>query len=322
MHLTWVTQAPLQHLILKDPLIDRVLTTSQEDLLTLSSLEFDVAYVVDKSLAAVGVLKKTHADFVFGFTADPRTGAICPATSAANELWQLGLSNKKKFFENQKTENQLIHEALELGEYHREEYRMILTENEKRQVQSRNQLWQMNKAQPVIGFNTGCGPLMPAKKWTVEFHRQVISEFLQMGYQNIVLLGGPEDASRNQEIGHELPVLQSETSQGLRDGLISIDSCDIIFTGDSLGMHLGIAMKKFIAAWFGPSCPQEIELYDRGVKILADVDCRPCWKRHCEKNQMCYDQVRISDLKSALHQGVSWWQKQVAPNPFQEMDLS
>ncbi|MCB0386609.1 MAG: glycosyltransferase family 9 protein, partial [Bdellovibrionales bacterium] len=54
---TWVTQAPAHHLLAHNPYVDRVLTTSSSDLLALSSLQFDFALVVDKSLKAGGVLK-------------------------------------------------------------------------------------------------------------------------------------------------------------------------------------------------------------------------------------------------------------------------
>ena len=180
----------------------------------------------------------------------------------------------------------------------------------------------MRSDQPVIGFNTGCGPLMPAKKWTVEFHRQVIKNFLDQGYKNLVLLGGASDAERNLAIGQGLPVIQSPTHLGLRDGLVSIAACDLVLTGDSLGMHMAIALKKFVIAWFGPSCAQEIDLFDRGVKLQTSLACSPCWKRHCAKTEMCYDHVSSHEIDAALAKGLVWWTQQ---NPFSsrpDMDLN
>lgn len=295
------------HLVIKNHrLIDRVLTTSLEDQLTLRALEFDVAYVVDKSLVATGLLKITQADAVFGFTSDARTGAILPATPAAETLWKLGLSNHDKFFVNQKTENQLIHEALELGPYRQDDYDLTLTPPESAESAARRRLWALRPDQPVIGLNTGCGPLMPAKKWTVSYHRQVIQRLLDLGYRNLVLLGGPEDESRNREIGQGLAVIQSPTSAGIRDGMVSIDACDIVITGDSFGMHLGIALKKYIIAWFGPSCAHEIELYGRGAKLLTEAPCSPCWKRHCALERMCYDQIKVESVERAVEQALEW----------------
>lgn len=299
---TWVTDAPAHHLLKNHPAIDRVLTTSESDLLQLGVLEFEVGLVIDKSLKAVGVLKRTQMDQVFGFMADPRNGAVLPATPAAQELWELGLNNHKKFFENEKAETQLMIEALELGEFRRDDYWLPLTANEERESMLRRQQWltERNK-EIVIGLNTGCSPVIPYKKLTVDYHRLMIERILRhFPKAEVVLLGGPEDTDRNALIAQGLPVISSETESGLRDGLISVAACDVIVTGDSLGMHMAISQKKQVIAWFGPTCAHEIDLYDRGFKILTKSPCSPCWKRTCEKNIMCYDQVSLEEIAHAL----------------------
>lgn len=301
-HVTWVTDAPSDQLLRNHPLIDRVLTTKTDDLVSLSALEFDVAYMIDKSLKAAGVLKQTHADVVFGFKAAARGGAIVPATPAANELWQLGLDNHKKFFVNTKAETQLMVEALELGEFQRDEYDLHLSFEEQLESLRRRQEWQQGR-EVIIGLNTGCSSVIPYKKLSVEFQRRIIQIIQNELNVSIVLLGGPEDSERNQQIGQGLPVIQSSTTAGLRDGLVSVAACDVVLTGDSLGMHMAIAQKKHVVAWFGPTCAQEIDLYGRGEKILSKAPCAPCWKRVCDKQTMCYDQVSIVEVIEALKRG-------------------
>lgn len=299
--LTWVTEAPAHHLLQENPFIDRVVTTAESDLLQLSALEFDIALVIDKSLKATGILQRTTVDQVFGFISSPRNGAILPATKAAEELWRLGLDDHAKFYINQKPETQLMIEAFELGPYQRDEYYLPLTGSEMAQVQQRRQQWMTDNKELILGFNTGCSDVIPAKKWTVEFHRELIQIILKKHpHISIVLLGGPEDTIRNEAIARNLNVIRSDTTSGLRDGLVSVTSCDIVITGDSLGMHMAIAQQKQVIAWFGPTCAHEIDLYDRGAKILSQVSCAPCWKRTCEKNIMCYDRVLISEILNAL----------------------
>lgn len=298
---TWVTEAPAHQLLKDNPLIDHVLTTSEADILQLSALEFEVALVIDKSLKAVGILKRTHVDKTYGFKASSLNGAILPATDAAKELWQLGLDDKKKFFENKKAETQLMIEALELGEFKRDEYFLPLTEQEEVKVQLRRDSWLGKDKQFIIGFNTGCSDVIPHKKLTVEFHRVLIERISVLYPQaQVVLLGGPEDSLRNNLIAENRPVIKSSTNSGLRDGLISVACCDIVITGDSLGMHMAISQQKQVIAWFGPTCAHEIDLYERGVKILSQSPCAPCWKRTCEKEIMCYDQVLISEILNAI----------------------
>jgi heptosyltransferase-2 len=143
------------------------------------------------------------------------------------------------------------------------------------------------------------------KKLSVDFQRRVIQTIQKELNVRVVLLGGPEDSQRNLQIGEGLAVVQSSTTAGLRDGLVSVAACDLILTGDSLGMHMAIAQKKQVVAWFGPTCAQEIDLYDRGEKILSKAPCAPCWKRLCDNQTMCYDQVSLIEVIAALKRGFS-----------------
>lgn len=298
--ITWVTDAPSDQLLRGHPQIDRVLTTKGEDLLVLATLEFDVAIVVDKSLKASGVLAQTQSREVFGFRADAKTGSILPATVAAEELWRLGLDNHQKFFVNQKPETQLMIEAFELGPYQRDEYDLPLTRDERNEATVRRRSWLGNKKR-ILGINTGCSSVIPYKKLSVDFQRRVIEnvrrDFPEVA---IVLLGGPEDTERNRAIGEGLAVVQSSTEAGLRDGLTSVAAVDVVLTGDSLGMHMAIAQKKLVLAWFGPTCAAEIDLYDRGEKLLTKAPCAPCWKRLCDQPTLCYDLVSMSEVLAAL----------------------
>ncbi|WP_374035443.1 glycosyltransferase family 9 protein [Bdellovibrio bacteriovorus] len=300
--ITWVTDAPAHHLLKNHPALDRVLTTSEADLLQLSALEFEVGFVIDKSLKACGVVKRTQVDQIYGFTVQGSNGAIMPATDAAQELWELGLDNHKKFFVNQKPETQLMIEALELGEYQRDDYWLPLTESEDREARRRKDMWLAeNNKSLVIGLNTGCSPVIPYKKLTVDYHRLLIERIqAKFPYAEIVLLGGPEDTIRNGLIQEGYSVISSETESGLRDGLISVAACDVVVTGDSLGMHMAISQKKQVVAWFGPTCAHEIDIYDRGFKLMTKSPCSPCWKRTCEKAIMCYDQVSLEEVIDAL----------------------
>lgn len=301
-HITWVTQKPADQLLLHNPMVDRVLTTSNEDLLALSVLEFDVAFSIDKGMKSAGILKKTRADLVYGFQVDPRTGAALPATQAANELWEIGLSNEKKFYINEKPETQLMHEALELGPWMRDPYVLELSHQERKEAARRREAW-ADADQIVIGINTGCSPVIPYKKLSIEVHRELIERLLEDKHYRVVLLGGREDTLRNQRIAHGLNVVQSPTEAGLRDGIVSVEACDIVVSGDSLGMHIAIALGKWTVAWFGPTCAHEIDLYDRGVQVLTEASCSPCWKRSCDRNPMCFDLVSVDALVEGVQAG-------------------
>ncbi len=302
-HVSWITQSPSDQLLKHNPYIDQILTTSSDDLLILAAQEFDVVYCIDKSLKAVGIAKLVTAKRHLGFSAVGT--AIVPATPEAKELWRLGLSDEEKLFRNVKSELQLTHEALDLGIYHRDPYVFSFMETERMEVLRRRKRWSKRKI--LVGINTGCSPTIPYKKLSISTHRRLIEELRRIFPTiEIVLLGGRDEMKRNEKIGYGLNVVQSPTHRGLRDGFISAAACDIIISGDSLGMHMAIALGKWVVAWFGPTCSQEIDLFDRGVKVLAPMDCSPCWKRECNKNPMCYDLVPIELLVQGVAKGLKW----------------
>jgi heptosyltransferase-2 len=311
--LTWVTQAPAHKILEKHPLIDRVMPLTPETQMQLQAFHFDSAYVVDKNLQATSFVTSLNVTAVFGFKAHPKTGAILPATMAAMELWNLGLDNTKKFFENTKPETQLMIEALELGPFLRDEYFLPLTQSEAKLKYQRRKQWLKDPQQILLGFNTGCAATLPAKKWSKEFQLEVIQSCLRLGFQNVVLLGGPEDQERNQWLQSHLPtVIYSPTDKGLRDGLVSVAACDVVVSGDSLGMHMAISQKVYTIAWFGPSVAAEIDLYDRGEKLITSMPCSPCWKSSCDKTKMCYDSFAATEVVEAIIRGANFCQLQSA----------
>lgn len=309
-HITWVTDRPADRLLTGHPLVDRVVVNDHDGLLELRAMSFDVALVVDKSLRASGILASTSADLVLGFKAE-ENGAIVPANPEAQELWKIGLSDHVKFHVNRKTETQLIHEALNLGPWQRDPYSLHLAAEEQKQVSLRRSEWGKG-SRAIIGINTGCAATLPAKKLSVAGHIELISRLLaeSMGV-SIVLLGGREDTARNFEITCGVfkrtgkAIIESPTESGLRDGLVSVASCDVVVSGDSLGMHMAIAMGLPVVAWFGPSCAHEIDLYGRGIAIQTKATCSPCWKRHCPKEAaketMCYDQIDWTEMVNAVY---------------------
>ena len=196
-------------------------------------------------------------------------------------------------------------EAFELGPFKRDEYVLSLTENEKHQMRERRQHW-LNGKKLLVGINTGCSPTIPYKKFTEEGHQQLVRKMLSLDEVRVVLLGGGSETASNLRIAAGLDVITSPTEAGLRDGAISIAACDIVISGDSLGMHMGIALKKWVVAWFGPTCAHEIDLYGRGRRVLSQVSCSPCWKRACQKSVMCYDRVDFDHLVHAVEEGIQW----------------
>ena len=130
----------------------------------------------------------------------------------------------------------------------------------------------------LVGFNTGCSPGFPLKALDIALQVKAIRAISEHTGEPVLLLGGPEDSIRNNEIYGRIPehTELSPTTEGLLVGAQHIDRCTVVFSGDSLGMHMAIARGKYVVAWFGLSCAQEIDLFDRGIKLNSPVSCSPC----------------------------------------------
>jgi ADP-heptose:LPS heptosyltransferase len=298
--ITWLTMPASKALLQGNPLIDQILYWSPETLEGLRAREFDILLNVDKAVESCGLAMSIKAPDKRGFGLS-RFGTIAQLNPEADYLFYLGLDDDEKFFKNQKSELQLLAEALGF-EYQLDEYILELTPEEKAMANRFREAIPIAKEEITVGINTGCSNLYPYKRWRTEYQATIADRIQQeIPGTRVLLLGGREDTERNRQIQKlaKTKLIPTPTTQGLREGIIFEDACDVVVSGDSLGMHIAIGLKKEVVAWFGLSCAQEIELFGRGTKIQADVKCGPCWKRYCENDPLCVDSVDPNEVIDA-----------------------
>jgi heptosyltransferase-2 len=296
-HVTWLTDRSAAPLLENNHYIDRVLDYSNESMLSLLSEKFDVLMNVDKSRRSGSLANLIDAKEKFGFGIT-ETGAIYPFNEEAERLYELGLNDQMKFKANQKSEQELLCEAMGL-EYKRNEYILNLTANEKDFTDRYKREQGIRDNQVVIGFNTGCSNLYPYKKLGFDKQLDLLKKLYKIfPHDKILLLGGREDTENNNALKKKLQnkVISTPTESGLRNGILYVDLCDIVVSGDTLGLHIAIGLKKNVVAYFTISCQEEIDLYERGHKVLADVECRPCWKRECASEIKCFETVDVDKI--------------------------
>ncbi len=301
-HITWITYPSAKALLENNPYIDTLLTVDGKNSAVFDHLEFDVLMAVDKSLEAGALSERIKAKVKFGFGLTT-TGVIRPFNAEANYQYDVGLDDHLKFKVNQKAETQQITERMALS-WSRDDYVLNLTANELAEVQKRRAKIIAPGSKGIIGYNTGCSLLFPYKKFTVEYAIEVINMWRKKfpGY-TVALLGGREDSERQAQMKKAFEkdsfVVNTPTDEGLRSGMLWMAASDMVLSGCSLGMHIAIGLKKPVIAWFGVSCLQEVDLYDRGTRIQSQVSCSPCWRKSCDNTPKCYDQVPLSSIESA-----------------------
>lgn len=80
-----------------------------------------------------------------------------------------------------------------------------------------------------------------------------------------------------------------------------INSCRIIVTGDSLGMHIALALKKRVIILMGSTSWTEIETYNRGVILKSQLSCSPCYKKsECNVVPSCMDLITPQRVYSEI----------------------
>jgi heptosyltransferase-2 len=296
-HVTWVTLKNAAPILQHNPFVDEIVVYGPEAALELEPRTFDVALNVDKSRRSGALVQRVRARERFGFGVD-EDGSIVPLTPEAHYQYWTGLDDDLKFFRNRKSEQEMLAETMGV-EFRRDPYVLPFSEEEQAFVESRRRSWGLDAAQAVVGINTGSSELYPYKRLPAEFQARLVDALGERfpGIR-VILLGGPEDAARNAEIARlaRTPVLETPCSDGLRRGIQYIDLADVVLTGDSLGMHLAIGRGKRVVAWFGLTCEQEIDFFDRGEAVLARVECRPCWRRSCDRPVKCYESVDPEEL--------------------------
>lgn len=82
-----------------------------------------------------------------------------------------------------------------------------------------------------------------------------------------------------------------------------INSCRLIVTADSLGLHLALALKKRVVALFGPTSHHEIWFYDLGSFLLprAPYGCVPCFRPHCDKERQCMAYISPERVRDKIN---------------------
>jgi heptosyltransferase-2 len=262
---------------------------------------------VDKSTRSGALTMQLKAKEKLGFGINSN-GQIIPLNKGAEYNYQLGMDDHLKFKINQRTGEDYLAETFNL-DYKRDDYVFNFSEQELNFIEEYKTKMGIKDNDEIIGFNTGCSLLFPNKKMTIEQHVALIDKFLSFNRFKILLLGGPEDEERNKIISEYFPgrIINTPTNDGVRKGACYENIPQLIITGDSFGMHLAIALKKYVIAWFGLSCWTEIDLFDRGVKLYPEgLFCAPCWKKVCPFNLEC---IQMIDLERIVKETLDYFNK-------------
>jgi heptosyltransferase-2 len=300
-HISWITLKNAAPLLANNPYLDRVYVWEPEAWMVLGQMQFDVALNVDKSARSCAFAGIVQAKQKLGFGLN-RQGVIVPLNKEARGNYILGLDDHLKFRVNKKPDGQILCETFRL-KFENDEYVLNLSAEEMEFCLRYRNEQGIRDDEVVVGLNTGCSELYPNKKLRIDQHVELVRLLEGIPGVRVALVGGPEDTLRNAEIARQVngAVLSTPTNEGLRRGLCYLNICDLVISGDSFGLHAAIGLKKQVIAWFGVTSAAEIDVFDRGDKLVPEgLHCSPCWKRECPYNLECIDMVDLRGIVSRV----------------------
>lgn len=298
-YITWLTAVRAKDILLNNLLIDRIYTFSLETIVRLQVEEFDEVICLDKEPSSTSVATMVKAQSKKGFLMG-KEGNIYPANKEGEYAFMLGLSDELKFRKNKKTYQQLIYEIVDL-EYRDDEYILNLDEQELAFARDKFKK-RLRFDRPTVGLNIGSDKMFTGKSWELSGFAELAEKIYNDMGANILVLGGPEERDKNRIFLEKtkVPVIDTGCENSLREFASIVNLCDLIVTGDTLCLHIGIAFKKKIVAIFASTCAQEIDLYGRGKFIISPAECAPCYKKECPRNLMCMKMISVDEVFSEV----------------------
>ena len=127
----------------------------------------------------------------------------------------------------------------------------------------------------------------------------------------VVVVGGPEDAGRGQELVDAAPdrVVSAAGVLPLRVAAALLERAGVLVTNDSAPLHLASAVGTPTVAVFGPTVPA----FGFGPKAprsaiveRTDLSCRPCSDHGPERcplgHHRCMREIPATVVRDAIHQ--------------------
>jgi heptosyltransferase-2 len=259
---SWLVDEKAYPLLADNPRIKRILIFNLESVLQLQRERFDTVINLEKGPGICAFSDSINAWRRFGFRFDDTEG-IAQAYDGAEKVLSLCFDLEKKKGSHRHWQDAL---ASMIGKrWEREEY--IIGYKPKSSIKF------------DIGFNWAVGDKWPNKAWPNKYWKK-LGTLLKKKY------------SISWQCG----------LNNLYEYMDWINSCNMIVTNDSLGMHLAIALKKKIVALFGPTSSKEVYLYERGTKLLprSPYKCIPCLASECFQKKNCMEFIKPEEVKDEI----------------------
>lgn len=153
-----------------------------------------------------------------------------------------------------------------------------------------------DKPMAAIHFGAAFGT---AKAWPLERYAELCDRLADRLRVRVAVFGGPSELAllpRFQGSLRSNPIiLVGKTPLKVLAALIR--RCGLFVSHDTGPLHLAYALGTPTVTLFGPTHPSVSEPQgEHHVSLYKNVECSPCWKRHCPIDHRCMTRITVEEV--------------------------
>ncbi|OGC36081.1 hypothetical protein A2311_00505 [candidate division WOR-1 bacterium RIFOXYB2_FULL_48_7] len=294
----WLTASSASDLLIENPYLNRVIIWDKHQ--ELDNFYDLVIGLEDDQAVCQFISTLRHKEILGAYYSDKRVIYTPSAWFDMSIISRFGLAEANQLKKaNQKSYQQHLAELLGIGI---SPYVFKLHPDEIKWGKEYVASLGFSSGEKILGVNTGAGLRWPQKSWGIEQTIDLINRVKKELGIPAMILGGDQEAERNQLIAKETGMPKAKPQVLRRFGAV-INQCHSLLSSDSLAMHFGIATWKHLTVFFGPTSAAEIELYNLGAKLAPPLPCLVCYKKSCSIHPNCMESLKVETVFEAVKKG-------------------
>jgi heptosyltransferase-2 len=295
----WVTRPESVPLLENNPYLSDIIPYGADALVRLLATPFDRVINLDAGKTSAALATVAQAARKDGYVLHEK-GHVLASNAAAQAWLEMGLSDELKR-RNRRSYQDIMLEILGLPRDD-QHYVLELTSSERAWAGEHLERVGVEANRPVVGLNLGAGGRWQLKRWRLEGFVELCEQLYTQHGTQLVLLGGKAERERNAQLldSSPVPVLDAGCEHDVRRFAALTERCDVVVSGDTLAMHVALAVGSRVVVLFGPTSAAEIELYGRGEKVYPAMECLGCYKTTCDFVPNCMDLISVDMVAAAV----------------------
>jgi len=307
-----ITSEKAKPLFLNNPYVDNIISVENKmNINKLRELSFDLIINLEEDRENCQFVSSLRTKKLIGVFLN-KSGEIDYTPEA--EYWfnmsMISKFKKKKAdilkIKNKKTHRQILSEMIGISDYRKYEPFLRLTPKQRELSNDFLRRHNLSRFDLILGINTGSADRWP-KDLSVKETAKLIDKIYKEFNAKILLFGGPNEIKRNMDILRltKSPVIITGCGNDLVEFPALISVCNLFITTDTLGLHVALALKRRTIVLMGPTSSSEIDMYERGKKIVAKSKCLCCYRRDCKSmNKINLEEI-MDKIKKFLKQKIT-----------------